>query len=66
MNCMVFNGFGAIGVWLSMGGPSRHYMLGLSQTMHVHIIDHYGIVMSWGHLCWFFGILLEYSTLCVC
>jgi hypothetical protein len=48
--------FGAIGVWLSMGAPSRHNMPGLSRTMHVHIIDHYGIVLFWGHLCWILAV----------
>ena len=48
-----------MGVWLSIGAPSIHNMLGLSQAMHVHVlgshvhfIDHSKIVMPWGRLCW--------------
>ena len=50
-----------MGVWLSMGEgePSIHNMLGLNLAMHVdmlgrhvHYINHFGIVLSWGLLCW--------------
>ena len=37
MNYMVFDGFGEMDVWLSMGGPSIHNMPGLSWAMHVHV-----------------------------
>ena len=49
---MVFDGFGGIGVWLSMGTLSRLNMLGFSHAMHVHYANYYRIVMSWGGLCW--------------
>jgi hypothetical protein len=55
---MVFDGFKGMGVWLSMRGPSRHNMLGLSWAMHVHVlrnvhcIDRSKFVMSCGWLCW--------------
>ena len=52
MNCMVFDGFGRMGLWLSMGAPSIHNMLDLSRAKHVHFNNHYGIVMSWVWLCW--------------
>ena len=64
MNCTVFDGFGGMVVWISMGPPNIHDMLGLSRAMHVHVlgihvhsITHIGNVMSWGHLCW----LLAYT-----
>ena len=38
MNYIVFDGFGRMGVWLSMGAPSIHNMLGLSWAMHVHVL----------------------------
>ena len=44
-------------IWLSMGGPSIHIMLGFSEAMHVdvlvrhvHCIGHSEIVMSSGRL----------------
>lgn len=40
MNCMMFDVFG---VWLSMGAPRIHKMLGFNQTMHVHYGSHFGI-----------------------
>ena len=33
----MFDGFGGMNVWLSMGTPSIHNMLGLSRVMHVHV-----------------------------
>ena len=41
-------GDGGMGVWLSIGTPSRHNMLGLSQAMRVHCINQSVMVMSWG------------------
>lgn len=52
MNCMLFDGFGVMGVWLFMGAPR---MSSHSRAMHVHVLDghvhcisHYRIVISWG------------------
>jgi hypothetical protein len=36
MNCMVFDGVGSKGAWLSVGAPSMHSMSGLSLARHVH------------------------------
>ena len=33
----VFDGFGGMCVWLSMGAPSIHKILGLIRAMHVHV-----------------------------
>jgi hypothetical protein len=44
---------------MALRGPSTHNMSGLSWAMHAHVvgrhvhcIDHSGVVMSWGQLCW--------------
>ena len=59
MNCMVFDGFKGMRVWLPLGACSIHNLSSLSWAMHVHILgmhvncnDHSRIVMSWGQLCW--------------
>ena len=38
MNCMVFDGFGGMGVWLSIGASSIHNLSGLNWAMHVHVL----------------------------
>ena len=38
MDYIVFDRFGGMGIWLSMGGPSINCMLGLSWAMHVHVL----------------------------
>ena len=35
-----------------MGAPNTHSMSGLSLARHVHWINHYGIVLSWGLEFW--------------
>ena len=59
MNCMVFDRFGRMGVWLSLGVSSIHNMLGLSQPMNVHVLERHvhvislsEIMMFSGQLCW--------------
>lgn len=42
MNCMVldaFGGYGYIGIWLSMGTPSKHNIVGVNFAMHVHVLE---------------------------
>ena len=38
MNCMMFDGIGGIGVWLSMGAFMIHRMLGLNRARHVDVL----------------------------
>ena len=60
MNCLVFDGFGGMCVWLSMWAPSLCNMSVLSRSMHVHVhvhcIYHSGIVILGGGYvgCWHF------------
>ena len=39
MNCMVFDGFGGMGVWLFVEGPSIHNILGFSWVVDVFVLD---------------------------
>ena len=62
MNCMVFDGLEGGGTaWLSTGIPNRHNKPGLSQAMHVHMlerdvhcINYFKIAMSLGPMAFIF------------